>query len=151
VRLEYTPVDRRKPESIALQAFRCDVTSQSGEDGVIARIFELIGTTNKVCIEFGAAEGRALKGNTWSLISKHGWRGILMKATLAASGIAVNCASCPRATLINRYIDLAGSSLDLLLGEVGLSAGAGLPQYRYRTEMLGTFGSRSPPSFRALS
>jgi len=119
VRLEYTPVDRRKPESIALQAFRCDVTSQSGEDGVIARIFELIGTTNKVCIEFGAAEGRALS-NTWSLINEHGWRGILIEGHPGRfQELQSNYASCPRATLINRYIDLAGSSLDTILGEVG--------------------------------
>ena len=89
VRLEYTPVDRRKPESIALQAFRRDVTSQSGEDGVIARTFELIGTTNMVCIEFGAAEGKALS-NTWSLVNDHGWRGIFdRKPPWPLPGIAV--------------------------------------------------------------
>ena len=122
VRLEYTPVDRRKPESIALQAFRRDVTSQSGEDGVIARIFELIGTTNKVCIEFGAAEGKALS-NTWSLINEHGWRGILIEGHPGRfRELQSNYASCPRATLINRHIDLAGSSLDIILGEVDCPA-----------------------------
>jgi hypothetical protein len=122
MRLEYTPLDRRKPESIALQAFRCDVTSQSGEDGVIARIFELIGTTNKVCIEFGAAEGKALS-NTWSLINEHEWRGILIEGHPGRfQELQSNYASCPRATLINRYIDLAGSSLDIILGEVGCPA-----------------------------
>src|SRR5262245_61998004 len=109
MRLEYTPLDRRKPESIAFQAFRRDVTSQSGEDGVIARIFELIGTDNKVCIEFGAAEGKALS-NTWSLINEHGWHGILIEGHPGRfQELQSNYASCPRARLINSYIDLAGS------------------------------------------
>jgi hypothetical protein len=122
MRLEYIPVDRRKPESLALQAFRRDVTSQSGEDGLISRIFELIGTTNRVCIEFGAAEGKALS-NTWSLINEHGWRGILIEGHPGRfRELQANYGACPRATLINRYIDLAGSSLDNILGEAGCPA-----------------------------
>ena len=117
MRLEYAPLDRRKPESLALLDFRRDVTSQSGEDGIIARIFELTGATNKVCIEFGAAEGKALS-NTWSLINEHGWRGILIEGHPGRfRELQANYASCPRATLISRYIDLAGSSLDVILRE----------------------------------
>jgi hypothetical protein len=122
MRLEYIPVDRRKPESIALQAFRRNVTSQNGEDGVIAKIFELIGTTNMVSIEFGAAEGRALS-NTWSLINENGWRGILIEGHPGRfRELRANYASCPRAKLINRYIDFAESSLDVILGESGCPA-----------------------------
>lgn len=119
MRLECIPFDRRKPESIPFQAFRRDITSQCGEDGVIARIFELIGTYNKVCIEFGAAEGRALS-NTWSLINGHGWHGILIEGHPGRfRELKANYASCSRARLINRYIDVAGNSLNIILGEVG--------------------------------
>ena len=34
------------------------IYSQQGEDGIIARIFELIGTDTKVAVDIGAYDGR---------------------------------------------------------------------------------------------
>jgi hypothetical protein len=45
--------------------------AQSGEDRRVARIFREIGTTNKVAVEFGAADGRR-KSNT-AYFREHGW------------------------------------------------------------------------------
>ncbi|MFH1718525.1 MAG: class I SAM-dependent methyltransferase [Planctomycetota bacterium] len=51
------------------------ITSQHGEDGIIAKIFETVGTTNKFCVEFGAWDGK-YNSNTWNLIHNHGWRAV---------------------------------------------------------------------------
>ena len=57
-----------------LEGFAANVFSQFGEDGLIARTFELIGTTNKQCFEFGAADG-VFCSNTRALC-ENGWRGV---------------------------------------------------------------------------
>jgi len=54
------------------------VYSQNGEDGVLERIFECIGTTNRKFVEFGAWDGRELS-NTAHLRLSHGWTGLLME------------------------------------------------------------------------
>ena len=56
--------------------FNC--TSQWGEDGLIAAIFERIGAVNQWCFEVGAADG-LLYSNTLALRCK-GWNAILIKA-----------------------------------------------------------------------
>ena len=35
---------------------RKKITSQCGEDGIIEKIFEMIGVQNKWCVEFGAIQ-----------------------------------------------------------------------------------------------
>jgi len=77
-KIDFRPIDRRKKESIWLQEFRSNVKSQSGEDGVIAKIFELIGTENKFCIDFGAGEGTNLS-NSYNLCYEQGWSGLLIE------------------------------------------------------------------------
>ena len=42
---------------INLNDFRKKVYSQFEEDGITEKIFELVGTTNKVCVEFGVEDG----------------------------------------------------------------------------------------------
>jgi len=75
--VELRRMKKTKPESNFLRRdFSRNVTSQYGEDGVIARIFELIGTRNKWCVEFGAWDGEYLS-NTWALINEHGWSAVL--------------------------------------------------------------------------
>lgn len=55
-----------------------NVTSQRGEDGIIEKVFEIIGATNKICVEFGAGDGDRTS-NTWNLIQFHGWSGVLIE------------------------------------------------------------------------
>ena len=50
--------------------------SQNGEDGMIAAIFAMIGTTNKYCVEFGVEDG--LECNCRYLLKHQGWTGLLM-------------------------------------------------------------------------
>ena len=61
-----------------LKAFEANVTSQSGEDGVIARALELLGERDGWCVEFGAFDGR-VASNTYSLIATHGYRAVLLE------------------------------------------------------------------------
>ncbi len=53
--------------------------SQWGEDGVIAEIFKRIGTTSKVCVEFGAWDGKYLS-NVWNLWHDKGWSAVLIES-----------------------------------------------------------------------
>jgi hypothetical protein len=54
------------------------VFSQNGEDGVVAALFSVIGTTSRNCCEFGAGDGVHLS-NTRALLLG-GWRGLLIEA-----------------------------------------------------------------------
>jgi len=70
-------VQAEKPK---LTDFKQNVYSQWGEDGIIGKIFEIIGTTSKVAIEFGAADGFWLSNtaNLWG--NDPTWSGILIEA-----------------------------------------------------------------------
>jgi hypothetical protein len=62
----------------SLSAFAHNVYSQHGEDGIVAKIFETIGTRTRLCVEFGAWDGFHLSNtaNLWT----NGWSGILIEA-----------------------------------------------------------------------
>lgn len=64
------------PADWNLEAHRRNVTSQAGEDGVIAQVFRNIGVTNAFCVEFGAGDGVALS-NTYTL-RQAGWASLLL-------------------------------------------------------------------------
>ena len=68
-----------------LRSHQRRVYSQCGEDGLIRRIFERIGTTNRFFVEFGAKDGRALS-NTANLRLHHGWTGLLMEGDARTAG-----------------------------------------------------------------
>ncbi len=58
-----------------------NVTSQHGEDGIIEKIFEVIGdasNASKWCVEFGAWDGKHLS-NIYNLIMNQGWSGVLIE------------------------------------------------------------------------
>jgi hypothetical protein len=59
-----------------LENYRSNVTSQLGEDGIIAQIFHNIGVTNRFCVEFGAGDAHKYS-NTWAL-REVGWASLLM-------------------------------------------------------------------------
>src|SRR5688572_31726227 len=48
---------RRKVNSPLLD-YKSDVTSQCGEDGIIAHVCDVIEPANRYCIEFGAWDGK---------------------------------------------------------------------------------------------
>ena len=69
-----------KQEVAFLREFRRDVTSQRSEDGMIGKIFEIVGVSNQYCIEFGAWDGK-LNSNTWNLLKNNSWKGLLIEAS----------------------------------------------------------------------
>lgn len=64
---------------MSLLEFKKNVYSQNGEDGILEKIFKIIGTTNKFCCEFGAWDGKHFS-NTHALIKEKGWGGIQIEA-----------------------------------------------------------------------
>lgn len=112
---------RVKPQSTYLRQYARNVTSQCGEDGMIERIFEIMGTSNQWCVEFGAWDGK-LFSNTWSLINTKGWNGVLIEGNknkfedlnrmYAASGAV---------TLIDKYVEVEGeNSLNAMLEKIDI-------------------------------
>lgn len=61
-----------------LKSYERSVFSQGGEDGVLERIFEGVGTTNRHFVEFGAKDGVFLS-NTAHLRINKGWQGLLIE------------------------------------------------------------------------
>ena len=116
--IRYQPKDRIEPDSTYLQVVGENVTSQAGEDGIIRRIFSIMGTSSKWCVEFGAWVGKHMS-NTWNLIINKQWHGALIESH--PDRFKVLCrthAVHDRAVLLNRYIDLSGdNTLDAVLAE----------------------------------
>ena len=56
--------------------------TQRGEDGIIEKIFEIVGATNRYCVEFGAWDGK-LYSSTWNMLNNHDWHGLLIEANEA--------------------------------------------------------------------
>lgn len=70
--------DRRDARSCFLLEHAADVTSQSGEDGILRKLFELLGAPSRWCVEFGAWDGRKFS-NTYNLLQNAGWSGVLIE------------------------------------------------------------------------
>ena len=109
-----------KPEVAFLREFRRDVTSQRGEDGMIEKIFELIGVTNQYCIEFGAWDGK-LNSNTWNLLKNNSWKGLLIEASeWKFEELKTEYADKEDVTLVRGLVETEGeNSLDALLARAG--------------------------------
>ena len=63
-----------------LNMFQKKILSQFGQDGVLEKIFDVIGTTNKYFVEFGSAGNDTGMGNT-AYLRRRGFTGLLMDAT----------------------------------------------------------------------
>lgn len=61
-----------------LAQYKRDVTSQTGEDGILEKIFEILKIKKGWCVEFGAWDGK-LYSNTYNLIANHGWSAVLIE------------------------------------------------------------------------
>ncbi|MFB0524758.1 MAG: FkbM family methyltransferase, partial [Phycisphaerae bacterium] len=62
-----------------LNQYARTVTSQSGEDGIIEKILEVINDNDKWCVEFGSWNGKNLS-NTYSLIVDKDYSAVLIEA-----------------------------------------------------------------------
>ena len=71
---------RNSGENSWVSACARKITSEYGEDGVIAQIMEVIGDGTKWCVEFGAGDGKT-GSNIWNLLANEGWSGLLIEAS----------------------------------------------------------------------
>lgn len=103
-----------------LSDFSYNNYSQFGEDGIIEKIFEIIGTTTKLCVEFGAWNG-FMASNTANLWTKD-WQGILIESDmkgykeLAENVKNYNCLS------LYKFVSPEGNnSLENILNEANIN------------------------------
>lgn len=95
-----------------------NVFSQNGEDGIIERIFSIIGSGDRLCCEFGAWDGIHLS-NTRALLLT-GWKGILIEGDVVKfSELAKNYKEMSGTTCICAMIDEAENSLQRVLQKHG--------------------------------
>lgn len=99
-----------------LLQFRSDTYSQTGEDGVIAKVLELLPEHDRCCVEFGAWDGLYLT-NTRLLIEKAGYSAVLIEADRRKwEKLRENYSANPRVKPINAFVGVEGEqSLDRLL------------------------------------
>ncbi len=71
-------IDRTRVPENRLLEWQKDITSENGEDGILEKIFDLIGEGERYCVDVGANDGKAFS-NTWNLINNRGWRGLLIE------------------------------------------------------------------------
>ena len=87
-----------------LLKFRKNITSQDGEDGIIEKIFDTIGTQNKWCVEFGAYDGLT-NCNTHTLVTSKNWNAIFIEGDSDLYGLLVKTYDgCATAHLFNKLI-----------------------------------------------
>ncbi|RHY35455.1 hypothetical protein DYB32_000089 [Aphanomyces invadans] len=119
-----TPPSRRKVNDWLIK-HSFNVTSQGGEDGVIEKVFSVIGahetTTGECpdarwCVEFGAWDGKHLS-NTWKLLYQENWHGVLIEADKTRCDQMANMyANHSRVQVIHAFVTFEGPmSLDEIL------------------------------------
>lgn len=120
-RIELRHKSRVKPKSAYLKNYAKNITSQGGGDGVIEKIFDIIGTENKWSVEFGAWDGKYCS-NTWVLNNEHDWAGVLIEGDETKFGdLKKTYSENQKATLVNKYIQLEGeNTLDAILAETDI-------------------------------
>ena len=57
-----------------MKQYEQKIHSQNGEDGVLSHIFNTIGTTNKVAVEFGVSAGGGGTETNTRYLSEQGWK-----------------------------------------------------------------------------
>jgi hypothetical protein len=92
------------------------VTSQDGEDGIIERIFARVPPLSRLCVEFGAWDGKHVS-NVWNLWANEGWSAVLIEADRAKHReLVAATADHPNVTALCGYVTAEGDGrLDALL------------------------------------
>jgi hypothetical protein len=92
---------------------KLNIYSQFGEDGIVDAILDVIGTTNRWCLDVGAADGLFLS-NTRRLIKALRWRAVLIESDY--DKYKQLCERSNEAICINAFVEPTGpNSLDAIL------------------------------------
>src|SRR5579872_6452893 len=104
-----------------LNDFNKIVYSQFGEDGIIEKIFEIIGVESRVCVEFGAADGFNCS-NTANLFVNKGWKAVMIEADpLLASSLKMNVAPYDCIPIERKVGTGDNDNIAVILAEHGIS------------------------------
>ncbi|MBW1854081.1 MAG: hypothetical protein JRJ00_05275 [Deltaproteobacteria bacterium] len=95
------PQKHQKPVNLA--DYERQVFSETGEDGVIEKIFEIIEPTHKFCVEFGATDG-IFYSNSRNLILNHGWSSLLIEGSGRASELKENYRGIPNVKTLQAWV-----------------------------------------------
>ena len=102
------PMINADKENDWLISYMRNVTSQTGEDGIIEKIFEIIKENDKWCVEFGAWDGKKFS-NTWTLIKNKGWFGVLLEGDSERyKQLLMTYKDNPKVTCINKFVEFEG-------------------------------------------
>jgi hypothetical protein len=104
-----------------LNHYASNVVSQTGEDGILQKIFEVLPSLNRWCVEFGAWDGK-LFSNTWNLLNNHSWKGVLIEADSGKFKDLQNTYSENQNVItLNKFVNFEGENcLDVLLANTGI-------------------------------
>jgi hypothetical protein len=103
-----------------LSDYGCNVYSQDGEDGITEQIFKIMGTSSKICVEFGAWDGFYLS-NTANLWAK-GWKGILIEADKTKYKTLIENVRKYDCHCINAFVSFDGpNTIENILKREGIS------------------------------
>lgn len=96
-----------------LLAYGRNITSEHGEDGIIEKIFSIIGEGSTWCVELGALNGTH-GSNVWHLVKEKGWSGVLIEADRTYfEKLQQEYATIPHAHCVNAFVSFEGEqSLD---------------------------------------
>ena len=108
-------------ESHWLLQFAENTHSQSGEDGIIAKVLAMLPDRNKVCVEFGAWDGMVLS-NVRRLIEEEGYSSVLIEGDEDKfQELQANYSGNDKITPLNRFVGCeAANGLDRLLSPLSV-------------------------------
>lgn len=108
-------------ESTWLERYKRTVYSQSGEDGIIEKILEIIPENDGWCVEFGAWDGLFIN-NTRNLIENKNYGAVLIEAdTKKFRDLQRNYAQHKNIVTINAFVGFSeNDNLDMLLGKTSI-------------------------------
>ena len=99
-----------------LLKYQKNITSQCGEDGIIEKIFEIVEPLSKVCVEFGAWDGK-LFSNCNNLVTNLDWKGFFIEGDKDKySDLVKTYKNFKKTICINNWVEFSGNnSLDNIL------------------------------------
>ncbi len=104
-----------------LASYGRNVFSQKGEDGILEKVFEIIGAENKWCVEFGAWDGKHLS-NTYNLMLNKGWSGVFIESDpKRTQDLVKTYKDNKKAICLNAFVAFEGSNtLDNILAKTSI-------------------------------
>lgn len=98
-----------------------NITSEHGEDGILEKIFEILGEGERWCVELGALNG-VHGSNVWHLVKERGWSGVLIEADRTYfEKLQREYAGIERARCVNAFVSFEGEdSLDKIFARTPL-------------------------------